>query len=234
MARTGRVLALIPARAGSKGIPDKNLTQLGGKSLIAYTIEAARGSRLIDRVIVTTDSKEIAARARRAGAEVPFLRPRALATDRSPVIDAARHALDWLSSRGGWEPEIVALLQPTSPLRSSARIDEAIRLLRRGRADTVVGVCRPAVHPWKCVLFSGGRMSYAVPRPKHPVARQSYPEVHAINGALYVTRAENILAGRVYGPRVLPLVMDAWESVDIDEPADLALAEHYLKESRRR
>jgi CMP-N-acetylneuraminic acid synthetase len=124
---------------------------------------------------------------------------------------------------------VVALLQPTSPLRGSARVDEAIRLLERGRADTVVGVCAPPVHPWQCVRFQGGRMRFAVPRPARRLNRQDYPEVYALNGALYVTRAENILAGRLYGRRVLPLVMEPWESVDVDEPADLALAEYFLR-----
>lgn len=226
---TNRVLAVIPARAGSKGIPGKNLVRLGGKPLIAWTIAAALDARLLDRVIVSTDSEEIARVARRLGAEVPFLRPRELARDSTPVVSALRHAL----SAAGGEPELVALLQPTSPLRGSARIDEAVRLLRRERADTVVAVSEPSVHPWQCVRFAKGRMRFAMPRPARRLNRQEYPEMYALNGALHLTRAEFIRRGRLYGGRVEPLLLDPWEAVDIDEPGDLSLAEYHLRRRAR-
>jgi CMP-N-acetylneuraminic acid synthetase len=230
--RPDAVVAIIPARGGSKGFPGKNLARLGGLPMIAHTIRAARRARLVDRVIVTTDSPAIARVARKHGAEVPFLRPRALATDAAPVLEAATHAARWLDERGE-TPRTIVLLQPTSPLRGAARVDEAIRLMRRSRADTVVSVREPDAHPWQCVRFEDGRMRFAVPRPKRRLNRQDYPVVHALNGALYAARAELILRGRLYGRRVVPLVMDAWESVDVDEPADLALAAHHLKSRSR-
>jgi CMP-N-acetylneuraminic acid synthetase len=170
--RSDAVVAVIPARGGSKGIPRKNLVRLGGRPLIAYTIEAARRARLVDAVLVTTDSPEIARAARRLGAEIPFRRPRALAGDAVSVVEAARHAVRWLAEQGR-KPEIVVLLQPTSPLRSAARIDEAVRLLRRRRADTVVSVREPETHPWQCVRFAKGRMRFAVPRPARRLNRQA-------------------------------------------------------------
>lgn len=231
--RSDAVVAVIPARGGSKGIPRKNLARLGGRPLISYTIAAARRAKLVGAVLVTTDSPEIARAARRLGAETPFRRPRALAGDAVSVVEAARHAVRWLAGQGRM-PEIVVLLQPTSPLRGAARVDEAVRLLRRRRADTVVSVREPETHPWQCVRFEKGRMRFAVPRPARRLNRQEYPPVHALNGALYAVRAELLLEGKLYGPRVEPLVMEAWESVDIDEPADLALAEHLLKSRRTR
>lgn len=223
-----QVLALIPARGGSKGIKDKNLAKLGGKPLIAHSIAAARRAKAVTRVVVTTDSPRIAAAARRLGAEAPFLRPPELSNDAAPMIGAVQHALAWLEGRDGWIPDVVVLLQPTSPLRGKGRIDEAIRLLERKKADAVVGVCEPAVHPWKCVRFDGGKMRYAVGRPKGPVNRQEFPEAYAVNGALYVSRVKNVERGSLYGKKVLPLVMGARESVDIDGPEDLALAEFYI------
>lgn len=222
-----KTLALIPARGGSKGFPGKNLARLGGRPMLAYTIEAARRAKGVTRVLVSTDSPEIAAAARRLGAEAPFLRPKAIAGDRSPVMQAVLHALDWLEEREGWKPERLLLLQPTSPLRGRPRVEQALRLL--SRADTVVGVSKPPVHPWRCVRFEKGRMSFAVPRPKRRLERQDFPEFFAINGSLYLTRTETVRKGGLYGRRVLPLVMEPWESVDVDEPSDLALAEHYLR-----
>ena len=231
--RSDAVVAVIPARGGSKGIPRKNLVRLAGRPLIAYTIEAAKRSRLVGSVLVTTDSPEIARAARRLGAEIPFRRPRALSGDAVSVVEAARHAVRWLEAQGR-KPEIVVLLQPTSPLRGAARIDQAVRLLRRSGADTVVGVREPETHPWQCVRFKNGRMRFAVARPARRLNRQEYPTVHALNGALYAVRADVLLAGRLYGRRVEPLIMEPWESVDIDEPADLALAEYLMKTRRNR
>lgn len=224
MSSGSKALAVIPARGGSRGILGKNLVTLGGRPLIAFTISAALDASEIDRVIVTTDSPEIAAVARRCGAEVPFLRPQALARDATPVADAVRHAVESVGAA-----RTVVLLQPTSPLRGARRIDEALRLLRRKNADTVVSVCEPAAHPWQCVKFNGGRMRFAVPRPARRLNRQEFPRVYALNGAIYAARAEHFLSGKIYGPKVLPLVMEAWESVDIDDSDDLALAEFYLK-----
>ena len=222
-ARSG-VVAVVPARGGSKGLPGKNLVRLGGRPLIAWTIAAALKAKLVDRVLVTTDDRAIAAAARRAGAEVVD-RPKSLARDATPVLDAVRHALETAAP----EAELVLLLQPTSPLRTAARVDEAVRLLRRRDADTVVAVSAPEVHPWRCVRFAKGRMRFAVPRPSRRLNRQDYPEVYAINGALYLTRAGLVRRGKLYGPKVEPLVMSSAEAVDIDDAADLALAAHHLR-----
>ena len=137
-----RTLALIPARGGSKGLPRKNLRLLGGRPLITWTIEHALASRCVDRVVVSTDDPEIAEVAVANGAEAPFLRPASLATDTSPTIEAVRHALDWLHEEDGQTFDLLALLEPTSPLRAAGDVDRAIELLvdNEARADGVVSV----------------------------------------------------------------------------------------------
>ena len=135
------VLALIPARAGSKGLPRKNLLEVGGLPLIAWSILAAKGSRFVDRVVVSTDGTEIADVARGLGADVPFMRPADLATDDASTQDVVLHCLDELEKEGSGY-DLLVLLQPTSPLRKAEDVDSALELLAARGADAVVGVCR--------------------------------------------------------------------------------------------
>ena len=133
------VIALIPARGGSKGIVGKNLALLGGKPLLRYTTDAARQSGCIDRVLLSTDSEEIAAAGRAAGVEVPFLRPPELASDHASMSDVLRHCLAWLEGESAEPVEAIVLLQPTSPFRSSRHIDEAVALWRAKSAERRIG-----------------------------------------------------------------------------------------------
>src|SRR5688500_18096047 len=139
------VLGIIPARAGSKGVPNKNLRPLAGRPLLAYAAEAARASGVIDRLVLSTDSKEIAAVGRQLGIEVPFERPTALARDDTPMVSVMQHALQELADKG-WHPDIVVLLQPTSPLRRGEQIRAAVTLLRESKADSVVTVVEVPRH----------------------------------------------------------------------------------------
>ena len=225
------VIALIPARGGSKGIPRKNLAPLAGKPLIAWTIEAALGSKNVRRVIVSTDDPEIAKVARQHGAEVPFLRPPDLAADEAGALGVALHALDWLGENAGEEPEYLLLLQPTSPLRMTADIDAAIDLARTRGADAVLGVCEAEPHPFLARrVDESGVLSDFIPLAEKPVRRQDFPEAYVLNGALYLNRSASLRASRTFQPPgALALVMPRERSLDIDTPLDLRLAEALLK-----
>jgi len=143
-----RCLGLIGARGGSKGIPRKNLVDLAGHPLIYYTFNEARKSKLLDRVVLSTDDPEIAALAKSCGVEVPFLRPAHLASDTAVLADAIQHALEWLQDHEGYAPDAILLLQPTSPLRQTRHIDEALTLFQNENADSVISLSSPQEHPW--------------------------------------------------------------------------------------
>ena len=218
-----QVLGIIPARGGSKGIPGKNQALLAGRPLIAYTFDAARASRTLTRTILTTDSEAIAALAHGTNIEVPFLRPAALAADDTPMIAVLHHALVALP---GPRPDIVVLLQPTSPLRRAAHIDEAVELLQHSGADSVVSVVEVPHNftPASLMRLESGRL--------YPLAanaslfRQEKPRLFARNGpAVLAMRAAVIESGQLYGPDTRPLVMDRGASLDIDDAFDLELAE---------
>lgn len=228
------VLGLIPARGGSKGIPEKNLRLLAGRPLIEYTCRAALGSRSLDRIIVSTDCPRIAEVARGVGTEVPFLRPAHLAGDRTPMVDVVRHALGWLAARERFCPEMVVLLQPTAPLRGVGHIDEAVALLRAGGGRSVVSVTRlPAhYHPaWQFVV-RGGQLDTFTGTPLAQLAsrRQDLSPTYTRNGAVYGFYPRVLEAtGSLYGTRCLAYVMPAEVSVNIDTMADWERAETLLR-----
>jgi CMP-N-acetylneuraminic acid synthetase len=230
-----RVLAVVPARGGSKGIPRKNLQLLAGKPLVARAVEAGLAARLVTRVLCSTDDPAIADAARAAGAEVPFLRPAELAQDTSEDWPVFMHVLDWLAREQGWTPEIVVNLRPTSPLRRPDHVDDAIRLLLETGVDSVKAVCLARQHPHKMWLRQpdGGLLPF-VDTPfrlaRGPdVPRAELEDVYWQNGVVDVTRREVILEQRtLIGRRVAGLVTTAAESIDIDTPLDLALAELLL------
>ena len=220
-------LALIPARGGSKGIPRKNIRSIAGKPLIVWTIEAALRSTLLDAVVVSTDDAEIAAVARLAGATVPFLRPAALALDGTPGIDPVLHALGAMPGYGA-----VLLLQPTSPLRSTADIDACLQLAMAQRAVSVVSVSEPDTHPyWTYRLGDDQTLERFVDAPT-VARRQDLPPLFALNGALYYAQADWLMQGRrLVAPETLAYVMPRERSVDIDTLLDWQLAELLLKAS---
>ncbi|MBC8555357.1 MAG: acylneuraminate cytidylyltransferase family protein, partial [Candidatus Brocadiales bacterium] len=146
MINNKRILAIIPARGGSKRLPRKNILDLAGKPPIAWSIEAALGSKYIDRVIVSTDDEEIAGISRKYGADVPFMRPNKLATDESSSVDVVLHVINTLKEKGR-ESEYIMLLQPTSPLRTMENIDEAVELLQSSSSDAVISVCEAEHSP---------------------------------------------------------------------------------------
>jgi CMP-N-acetylneuraminic acid synthetase len=229
------VLGIIPARGGSKGIPGKNVRLLSGQPLIAYTFEAARASRRLTRTILSTDSPEIADAGRRAGVEVPFLRPAELAGDDTPMALVIRHALDWLMREEGYQPGIVTLLQPTAPLRQAQHVDAALDMLLDSQADSVVSVTAVPGHyspHWQFAivdgeirLWTGGALSEIITR------RQELPPTYTRNGAIYAFwRRTFEQSGSMYGARCLAYVMPPNVSANIDSLEDWALTEYLLEE----
>jgi len=207
------ILALIPARGGSKGIPRKNVRLIAGRPLIAYSIEHALKSRFIGRVVVSTDDEEIAAAARAAGAEVPFMRPAEFAQDLSPDLDVFRHALQWLRDRENYIPEMVVHLRPTGPVRRIELIDEAIsRVVANPKADALRSVSVPSLTPYKMWRVDHGLLQplLTVPGVKEPYSmpRQMLPEVYWQNGYVDIVRACTVLEkNSMTGDTILPFVV---------------------------
>jgi CMP-N-acetylneuraminic acid synthetase len=225
-----RLLAIIPARGGSKGIPRKNIHPLCGRPLIAYSIDAARGSRAVDRTVVSTDDDEIAAVSRGLGVEVR-MRPAYLAADDTPTRAVLAHVVAELA-REGYRPDAVLTLQPTSPLRTAQHIDAAATLFESDpRADSLVSCVEvPHVfHPLSVMRRTeDGYLEpfFAVPQPHR---RQDKETVFARNGAaIYITRTSRI-AEYVFGGRLIAFLMDAESSVDIDTLDDLRAAERLMR-----
>lgn len=226
-------MGLIPARGGSRGIPQKNLARLAGKPLLAWTCEAALASRTLSRCVLSTDDEEIAAAGRACGVEVPFLRPSELARDDTPAFPVIADALARLSAAGR-PADVVVLLQPTSPLRRAEHIDAAVDLLLGSDVDTVVSVVRV---PHQFVpssllrLDDAGRLASYLPGGEGALRRQDKEELYARNGpAVYAARVEALMArGALYGCLTGPYVMGAFDSLDIDDADDLALCEALLQ-----
>lgn len=227
MIGTQSVLALIPARGGSKGLPDKNLRQLAGRSLLAWTIAAAKGADLVDRVVLSSDADEIMAEARRHDCEVPFRRPAELAADDTPGMDPVLHALHELKLA---DDTVVVLLQPTSPLRTAADIDAALRFFATGRAPAVVSVAE-LTKPleWTYYRSADGAMTPVLSAADQVARRQDARPAYFINGALYLAEAGWLQsAGTYLTPDTAAYVMPAERSLDIDSLLDLQLAEMML------
>ena len=220
-----RVLGLIPARGGSQGVPGKNLRPLAGRPLLAYTVADALASNL-DRVVLSTDDEDIAAVGRRLGAEVPFLRPAELATDAAPTLGVVVHALDALAAEGD-DYDAVCLLQPTSPVRGPGLIDECVERLVTSGADSVVSV-RPVPtdhHPdWVYRLGDDGELTLFNGEDEPRTRRQDLAPAFHRDGAVYVTRAEVVRAGSLYGRRTVAVLADG-PSVNIDTEDDFRRAE---------
>ena len=228
------ILGLIPARGGSKSIPHKNIVPLAGRPLIAYTCDSALASERLTRVILSTDDSAIAEVGLQNGVEVPFLRPSEFALDDTPAIEVIQHALKVLKQKENYEPGVVVLLQPTSPLRRAEHIDAAVDKLLESGADTVVSVTE-VPHQFNPVSLMQLDDDKLVPLSEGPLIlrRQDKPALYARNGpSVLVVRREVLESGELYGPVVRPLEMDSADSIDIDNADDLALAEFWLNRRR--
>lgn len=225
------ILAIIPARGGSKGLPGKNIKELNGKPLIAYTIEAASESKYIDRVVVSTDDMEIANISMSYGGEVPCLRPKELSNDMSPTIDCVIHMLDYLKTNQEYIPEYVALLQCTSPLRNNRHLDEAIEKLKSTKKDAIVSVCEAEVNPYWANVFEGDNLEYFIEEGRKILRRQDLPKVYRENGAIYIIKTDVLIKEKTFEPRSLTgYIMSNESSIDIDTLIDFKFAEIIIKE----
>ncbi|HAP58773.1 MAG TPA: N-acylneuraminate cytidylyltransferase [Cytophagales bacterium] len=230
-----RTLGIIPARGGSKGVPGKNIKPLAGKPLLAYTLEAARDSQLT-RTIVSTDSEEIAEVARGMGGDVPFLRPEELATDSAKAIPVLQHALRAVEAAGDASYDAIMMLQPTTPFRSAADINESLEILANSEADSVISVVDvEATHPARMKYLEGDRLldpDFCEAYENQP--RQELQPMYIRNGAIYLTRRRVLLANSLKGQDCRAQVQDKMVSVNIDTEHDFAYAEwvyeRYLKE----
>jgi N-acylneuraminate cytidylyltransferase len=230
-----RALGIITARGGSKGVPGKNLKLLGGKPLIHYSIEAANDTPL-ERLILSTEDPKIAEVARSLGCDVPFMRPAELARDETPHLPVIQHAVQWLIDHQGYRAEAVVILQPTSPLRSSADIAAALRMLELSGADSVVSVNEvPAhAHPMRMLhVDDGGFATLFVngqPVRRRINRRQDLPQAWLMNGAVYACRPDVLFGASpsLYGDRVVAYPMPIERSISIDNPEDWQAAEHAL------
>lgn len=229
----GGVLALVPARGGSKGVPRKNVAEITpGRTLLHYVAEAARQTSRLDRVVLSTDDEEVAEVGRQAGLEVPFMRPRELAADDTPMLPVLRHAIDHVVA-GGWTPEYVVLLQPTSPCRRWQHIDDAIRLLVTKGVDSVVTVVEVPKHlsPDYVMKIEDGTLRPFLSDGLRVTRRQDVRPAYYRDGTVYAFRRDTIdRFGNIYGERCLPLVIDARESLSIDSPEDWAEAKRRLEQ----
>jgi N-acylneuraminate cytidylyltransferase len=225
------VYALIPARAGSRSVPKKNIRALAGKPLIAYSIESARACATVKKVFVSTDSEEIAAISRKLGADVPFLRPSELGGDSTPDLPVFEHCIAWLKEAGVPLPDAFLHLRPTSPLRSTNLIERAIRLLQESpEADSVRTVSCPRQNPFKMWrLSASGYLSPLVDagiKEAYNQPRQVLPQVYWQNGCIDLIRTSTLCEKKsMTGDKIKALVMDESASVDIDDEFSFSLAE---------
>ena len=212
-----KILAIIPARGGSKGIPRKNIKPLAGKPLIAWTIEPALKAQGIDRVIVSTEDEKIALVAKKFGAEIPFMRPLALAQDDTPGIAPVLHAIEQLP-----DYDWVLLLQPTSPLRSVEDIEGIIQFCRDEAAPSAVSVTQAGKHPfWMYQRDDQNRLKPLIPNRPEITRRQDLPAAYALNGALYLARTDWLIQNQGFiGSETLGYVMPEERSLDLDTALD--------------
>lgn len=227
MYKNKKILAIIPARSGSKGIKNKNIIDLNGRPLISYTIEETKKSKYIDKIVVSTDGEEIANISKKYGAEVPFLRPKELATDKSKSIDAVLHCINELERINQYFDYCI-LLQPTQPFRKSSDIDEAILSIIENDEESLASVCEVNEHPILMRRIKNNIL-YSILDCNSTVRRQDFEKIYRVNGAIYINKInKNLNKDTSLNDNKMPYIMSRKNSVDIDTIDDLKLAEVYL------
>ncbi len=226
-----KILAVIPARGGSKGLPRKNILEIAGKPLIEWTIEAARKSTMIDRFILSSDDSEIIDVAKRCGCEVPFVRPKELAEDDTPGISPVLHALEMLHENYDY----VVLLQPTSPLRTAADVDACIELCMKSGAPCCVSVVLSEQNPyWMYSLNSNHHLDPIMKNRSMYLRRQELPPVYSLNGAVYVADSKWLFKTKSFiDAETIGYVMPKERSMDIDSQIDFDICELYLQHRKK-
>ncbi len=229
------IIGIIPARGGSKRLLRKNVRPFCGKPLVAWTIAEAKKSRYLDDVIVSTDDNVISRISRKYCTNVPFKRPASLASDKAKTVDVMLHALKWFEGKG-LDYDIVVLLQPTSPLRTAADIDEAVKLLFKKHASAIVSVCKVEHHPyWSGPLQKSGSMRDFMKGSSRAKRTQDMPVFYRLNGAVYVIYSKTLKKAKsFYGDNTFAYVMPVGRSIDIDNKEDFSMAEYFFKERGKR
>lgn len=225
------ILAIIPARGDSKGIPQKNIKKLAGKPLISYTIETAQKSKYISRIVVSTDNPTIAEVSKKYGVEVPSLRPVKLSQDDTPMVKVILHVLNTLKEKEKYIPDIVVLLQPTSPLRRTKTIDDGIKYFLMNNKKPMISITKVKQNPYWMKILGNGYL-YPLLRNKNPFyRRQDFPDIYIPNGCLYICSTQDLKNGDPFNnDEIVGFIMGRQESVDIDEQEDLILAEYYIRD----
>jgi CMP-N,N'-diacetyllegionaminic acid synthase len=229
-------LGIIPARGGSKRLPRKNVRMLGGKPLVAWAIEAARGTRRLSSLVVSSDDREVLDIARGYDPRLALERPAEISSDQSPAIDYVRHALKTLESQGLGPFDAVVIVQPSSPFTLSADIDATVDLLAASKADSAVSVMQldHATHPLKMKTLQGDRLLPFLEEERGRMAAHELPEIYVRNCSVYATTRSSIERGQIIGDDCRGYVMPRERSLDINEELDLELAEFLLARRERR
>lgn len=235
MYKDNKILGLIPARGGSKGLPRKNIKSLSDKPLIAWTIEQALASKYPDNVVVSTDDKEIAEVSQKFGVEVPFLRPKEIASDTTSIIDVISHVIDFFKNRGV-SFDYIALLEPTSPLRKEHDIDEAVKLLidNEMKADSLVSIGE--VHLEHPSIMKEVIKGYVMPykkASKNIFRRQDLDKVFFPYGVIYMSKVEKLIKTKTfYQEKTIPYFIERWQNYEIDDMYDFVCVEAVLKQKK--
>lgn len=229
-----KILAIIPARGGSKGVPRKNIRPLLGKSLVQRTFETAQKSQFLDRIILSTDDEEIAQHARAIGLEVPFMRPIKFAEDQSPMLDVLIHAIEKLKEKESYSPDAIMILQPTSPLRKTEHIDSCVRLLKNNDAVCTLVQVPMEMSPYYVMkITNDGYLDYFFEEGRNIKRRQDAPKAFMREGTIYLARVETLYKYQnIYGEKCIPVIIDAQDSLSIDTEEDWKLAEESLQKRK--
>lgn len=230
-----QVLAVVTARGGSKGIPQKNIKKLGGIPLVAWTLRVAGKSRRITDLIISTDDPDIATVAKKYRGHVPFMRPKKLALDATPHLPVMQHAIEFMEAKLEKKYDYIVILQPTSPFRTPEDIDDAIDLLVKTGSDSCVSLVQASSHehPIKIKKLNKSRVSpYCIPEPEG-VPRQALPAAFRRSGAVYAMRRDLVMKkGRLFGKKISGYVVPRERSIDIDTLEDWAVAEYMIKHNK--
>ena len=229
------ILGIIPARGGSKGVKNKNILKLSGKPLIGYTIEDALKSKLINKVVVSTDSKKIANLVRKLYKVGVIMRPAEFAKDDSPIEEALLHAIEYLNEKEGYKTDLLVWMQPNVPIRKKGIIDNAIKKLKSNRADSCVTCYEADQIPEAMKVMKNGMLVPLI-KDLEAVGRQDFPKRYLLDGSVLVLKPEHLLKNRgtkkahtYLGSRIMPIVQDKrMHSLEIDVPEDLPLIEYYI------
>lgn len=226
-----KILCIIPAREGSKGIVNKNIQKLNGKHLIEYSISCAKNSDLVNRIIVSTDGDKIARISKKAGAEIPFKRPKKWSTDKASQLDVIKHTIEFLEKSEEYFPDIITVLHPTNPFVTSKNLDKSIRKLKRSKADLVLGVMPVKTHPFRSFWYRSQFLEKFTKDFDKYFQRQTFPKIYFPTGDIYTFRYKSFKKyGKIFGPKIEPLIYNPKEiTMNIDSPFELFLSEMTLK-----